>query len=328
MSNATSKNAGAGSIDPMTLDQSDFSPHPSWPAGNPPFPFAPVSPQANIVNSRSDSVTHQFGQITPPDDDGTVKELKSMPRQPTSYLPSTRGVHSQVSFTAKSERARNAANQRHAKAKKAKKEQTSHVETPSDEDGDGDMDHKREKYREKNRLAAAKCRAKKKMNVEGLEEEAREATARNNKLRVQARELRDTFSELRSHALLHDPSQGCKCGQIHMYNSNKAQEAARGATLMMPPLSHVSSPSADSIGFGEPSPSSSDMESRRQSLNVRGHMAAGHARYYSHGASVSEMAQYQQTDGDDMDFSNFGLDNDGGFGSEAERDGFSGLVQR
>ncbi|EME85599.1 uncharacterized protein MYCFIDRAFT_19704, partial [Pseudocercospora fijiensis CIRAD86] len=69
-----------------------------------------------------------------------------------------------------------------------------------------EADDKKERYREKNRLAAAKCRSKKKTHTEGLEESARFITAQNNKLRAEERELRDMFSSLRHQALAHDPT--------------------------------------------------------------------------------------------------------------------------
>ncbi|EMC98379.1 hypothetical protein BAUCODRAFT_43157, partial [Baudoinia panamericana UAMH 10762] len=64
---------------------------------------------------------------------------------------------------------------------------------------------KREQYREKNRLAAAKCRAKKKENVDVLEKQHRELNAQNTALRFQERQLRDELSHLRTMALHHTP---------------------------------------------------------------------------------------------------------------------------
>lgn len=201
----------------------------SWPAGQSHMDF---STQAAIVHERGNSVVDHYGQITPPED-GTP-------------FAAPRGAEPDAKMSAKSERARNAANQRHAKAKKVcmgsvwrlqqllissqARRDSSRTEASTEVEAEV-VDDKREKYREKNRLAAAKCRAKKKNNTEDLEESARIITSANSRLRAQERELRDIFSNLRHQALAHDQTQGCTCSAIHMYNNNKAQEAARGAAM-------------------------------------------------------------------------------------------------
>lgn len=221
--------------------------------------------QSEILEGRPSSVSQQFGQITPPDD-----------TPPKDFPAASNG---EPVLSAKSERARNAANQRHAKAKRAKKEGAKGSKAQSanedEDDGEGEVDGKREKYREKNRLAAAKCRAKKKTHTEDLEESARHITATNNRLRAEERELRDLFSSLRHQALAHDPTQGCKCSAIHMYNHNKAQEAARTAAMglagigMGIPGPGIPSPSIGSDGSGMNSPRfASQPASRAQSFST------------------------------------------------------------
>jgi hypothetical protein len=152
-------------------------------------------------------------------------------------------------------------------------------------DSPSDGDDKREKYREKNRLAAAKCRAKKKNNTEDLEEAARLAGYQNNRLKQEARELRDEFSELRSLALLHDKTQGCKCADMHAYNQNKAQEQVMAVRI----AGHASdgfmlgSPSQDSIGSPAQSPAFNDEFPRSHSFSggrptfQKGHTARAHS---------------------------------------------------
>ncbi|KXT18542.1 hypothetical protein AC579_2277 [Pseudocercospora musae] len=207
---------------PAFFDQRSLSPtSQNWPVPQSYEGFHTLSSQNDIVNARPASVVQQFGQITPPDD-GTPKFSPAKQNTLTASQASS-------DSTAKSDRARNAANQRHAKAKKAKKDSARDAKDADDEVDD--VDDKKERYREKNRLAAAKCRSKKKTHTEGLEESARFITAQNNKLRAEERELRDMFSSLRHQALAHDPTQGCTCQAIHMYNSNKAQEAVRGAAM-------------------------------------------------------------------------------------------------
>lgn len=239
----------------------------SWAKVKSPRTLHAQSMQSEILDGRASSVAQQFGQITPPDD-----------TPPKEFPAASNG---EPPLSAKSERARNAANQRHAKAKRAKKEGAKGTkaqganEDDDDDDGEGEVDGKREKYREKNRLAAAKCRAKKKTHTEDLEESARHITATNNRLRAEERELRDLFSSLRHQALAHDPTQGCTCSAIHMYNHNKAQEAARTAAMglagigMGAPGPGIPSPSIGSDGSGLNSPRfASQPASRAQSFST------------------------------------------------------------
>lgn len=232
------------SMNPMNsfmFEDDSMSPDPSaWQNGD--MEMQPPSLQTDIGHNHGNTVVHQFGQITPPDDDASkALALASYPMRSTP-APS-QAIH------AKSERARAAANSRHAKAKKARKDSVRKVEDLDDGEEDG-VEGKREKYREKNRLAAAKCRAKKKMNTEDLEESARSASAQNNRLRAEERELRDLFSSLRDRALAHDPSQGCNCQAIHAYNMHKAHEAARATMGFVPGV--MPSPSQHSIDSASP----------------------------------------------------------------------------
>ncbi|CAK3810725.1 hypothetical protein DOTSEDRAFT_69427 [Lecanosticta acicola] len=239
--NGMSEQFSPGFVNPFLFDQVDVSPDsPSWHAGSSTMDMRPQSMQEDIVNSRGASVAHHYGQVTPPDD-STPKAFSSMPTQHQPTPPA------QSIPNAKSERARNAANQRHAKAKKARKDSGRSAGTPDDE-GD-EVEDKRERYREKNRVAAAKCRAKKKVNTDDLEQSAREVTAKNTRLKAEERELRDLFSSLRDQALAHDPTQGCTCQTIHQYNRHKAQETARGVMTGF----GVQSPSQQSADSGSPS---------------------------------------------------------------------------
>jgi hypothetical protein len=260
-----------GEVSPLTPSWSDQMPMPV------PVPqmsaHAPLQnpPQAANVTRRGDSIA-QFGQITPPDDTSSA--------EPTGRQESS-DAGQKSSTQAKSERARNAANSRHSKAKKAKKDSFSgRLDSPSD------GDDKREKYREKNRLAAAKCRAKKKNNTEDLEDAARIAGYQNTRLKQEARELRDEFSELRSLALMHDKTQGCKCSDMHAYNQNKAHEqvmavrtAGHASDCMM-----NESPGQDSMGSPDQTPGFSDDFSRSHSFSAgarpsfqKGHTARAHS---------------------------------------------------
>lgn len=200
--------------------------------------FIPPASQTSIAAARSDSVAEKHGQVTPPD---------STPPRVSGRKSST--VYSQSSKStkpSKSERARHAANQRHAKSKQAPPARESSLSADVEEDEE-DAEIRKEKYREKNRIAAAKCRAKKKDNTDGLEEQYRDLQASHNFLTREARKLRDEYSTLRTLALQHAPdTPGCGCSQIYTYNQCQAGEVVRnlGAPLVTSPTDSILSPSA------------------------------------------------------------------------------------
>lgn len=189
--------------------------------------------QNDNLKGRGDSVIQQFGQITPPQDRITP-ELGDSKISKTSNGART----GQKRKMDTSERARHAANQRHSKPKKARMEcekrenleectESKHDEEPQN-DGD-DVRDKRDEYREKNRLAAAKCRTKKKASIDELEERQRELATTNTLMKHLERELRDELTVWRTMALQHsEQSAGCQCHNVHAYNARKASELAFG----------------------------------------------------------------------------------------------------
>lgn len=187
--------------------------------------FPDANAMQQIVQNRR-SVKQQFGQITPPDD--AVTEFAPKP----TTAESAASQAAERAKSDKSERARNAANQRHAKTKKMRKD--SQPSNPDDSDGEGETSDKKEKYREKNRLAAAKCRAKKKENIEDIEVKHRKLSAMNSSLKKQVQDLRGELTGLRTHALNH---QDCNC-QIARYNVNQAKRVAMGVDVPSPTMGY------------------------------------------------------------------------------------------
>ena len=198
---------------------------------------------SSIVNSRNQVVEH-FGQITPPEDDD----------KPDSYAePSSREVsdakrkheEEDIAKENRTQRARNAANKRHSKSKTARRDST------NDADSDGADSLKGQGkstnvQREKNRLAAAKCRAKKKATSEDMQETHREGSKQNSYLHREMRELRDQKAFLRNSLLQHEPGV-CQCHAIHRFNFNQAQQLAMGVGAM---IGQPMSPSQESVGSG------------------------------------------------------------------------------
>ena len=197
---------------------------------------------SEVVDSPTHSTAFKhISQISPPDATTSVAVDVRKLKAGVSKRQTAPGVKMD-----NSQRARNAANQRHAKTKRSSdvREDSGLVDSPDSEDELGGVESKREKYREKNRLAAAKCRMKKKDNVQGLEERSREMSAENNFAKVEMRQLRDELTCLRTMALHHAAHiQGCNCLALHAYNSRKAGELA--SEWSIPELSSSPSSSAN-----------------------------------------------------------------------------------
>lgn len=202
-SNVDSSNMYAGQLSGRnTLDSSD--------AKRPPL----FSMQSSIVSKREESAAEKYGQITPPEEPGSEGPSKKRPKMVSAETD-----------PAKSERARNAANKRHEASRKKSKEWLDNPDQLASSE-DGDAEGQRQKYREKNRLAAAKCRAKKKENNDGLEESARDMSKLNTALKQEVQAIRQELTTLRTYCLAHQPGGDCKCRKIHQYNHNRAQAMA------------------------------------------------------------------------------------------------------
>ena len=115
---------------------------------------------------------------------------------------------------ARSVRARNAAKQRHNKYAKRLRL--------------GDGVSQQERTREKNRIAAAKCRSKKKKALTVLERDYDIMSTANNILRGEERNLREQLTHWRTLALQHSTDQsGCYCDLVQQYNTHQAMKAAK-----------------------------------------------------------------------------------------------------
>lgn len=80
-----------------------------------------------------------------------------------------------------------------------------------------------EMYRNKNRLAAVRCRAKKRLNVGRLEERHRVLSANSSYMKREELRLRNQLTQLRTTALRHDTDL-CSCRNIHAYNRHQANK--------------------------------------------------------------------------------------------------------
>lgn len=173
--------------------------------------------QNHILSKRGVSAAQHYGQITHPNE---TTPTEAFDRQ--SSAPSHRGraeIDKLQSF-------RNAATQRHAKSKSAREAQLrKHRADPNAKGSADDVEDKQKRYREKNRAAAARCRAKKQQDVEGLEDRHRELSANNSYMKREERILRGQLTQLQTMALLHN-EELCTCHGIHSYNFRRADKVA------------------------------------------------------------------------------------------------------
>ncbi|KAK3046381.1 hypothetical protein LTR09_012125 [Extremus antarcticus] len=104
--------------------------------------------------------------------------------------------------------------------------------------------------RVKNRLAAAKCRAKKKATSKKMQDVHREGARTNYYLQREVRELRDQKAFLRNALLCHEPGM-CQCNAIHRFNMAQAQRLAMVGSGTIPLAISPSQESISSINTPE-----------------------------------------------------------------------------
>jgi SMC interacting uncharacterized protein involved in chromosome segregation len=120
--------------------------------------------------------------------------------------------------TAESEpilRARHAANQRHRKAQKNRN--GSHLHGSTNE-ADTEVAEKKQRLREKNKVAAAKCRLRKGKQAETMQAKGADLSKTNAQLKSCLQELRRELNGLRASALGH-----ADCDPVDRYNQNQAK---------------------------------------------------------------------------------------------------------
>ncbi|KAI4719905.1 hypothetical protein E4T48_03913 [Aureobasidium sp. EXF-10727] len=157
----------------------------------------------------------RYGQVTPPDDANIHESTKPFGKRADSGASGIE-IDDASSMSPRSSMSN--------KRPSVRSTQKSQKESRASEDGlTGD---KKDKYREKNRVAAAKCRAKKKEHTDQLEDTYRTQSAMNSALKQTEKSLRDELSYWRTQALQHT---FCSCHPIQEYNMKKAQSMTFGS---------------------------------------------------------------------------------------------------
>lgn len=219
---------------------STMDPSSLWPASmdqpelpNVPPMQAPIQPSSTLDMQRSSlscspltiaqrrSIAERpRSSMTPPTSTPTSATSYGRALSAQASTPATSVSDSPVSSSPveseKTRRARYAANQRHSKAKQARKDS-------QQSEGAGVADsraaERKQRHREKNKVAAAKCRSRQRKQVQTIQEKGSRLEEKNLQLKTMIQELRGELNSLRSMALDH---QECAC-PVARYNHDQAE---------------------------------------------------------------------------------------------------------
>ena len=179
-----------------------FSPK-DWPYNN---AYQQPNPASILTNIDTVNTRAQYGQVTPPDDDNDNESIFEY------HLKSQYQQDAQDDTGGKKRKRNNPTTSESQSPKRARKYASrgaSNVAEPIKIE-----DVKRSKFLERNRVAASKCRQKKKEWTQNLENKARELQKNNSSLRLMVDSLRQEVIFLKSEMLKHS---SCSCEQIQKF---------------------------------------------------------------------------------------------------------------
>lgn len=149
--------------------------------------FAPQNIFTSMSNARS-----QHGQVTPPDD----LSPKSMETKPT--FPDDEHTDIPVKIEPQKTDNKRKRSDKASNGTSSRKRGRKSVVTVQEEELDPEEKAKRDQFLERNRVAAHKCRQKKKEWVTKLDEEVRELSSRNKYLRAETDLLNNALFEMKN----------------------------------------------------------------------------------------------------------------------------------
>ena len=173
---------------------------------------ATIAQRRNTARGPQPSLTPSS---TPVSTTGYGRSLSAQASTPASMISKSPDPTSPIE-SEKTLRARYAANQRHSKAKQARKDSHQN-ESPSEADTKAAV--RKQRHREKNKVAAAKCRSRQRKQVQTIQEKGSRLEEKNLQLKTMIQELRGELNTLRSMALDH---QQCNCS-VARYNHDQAE---------------------------------------------------------------------------------------------------------
>ena len=179
-----------------------FSPK-DWPYSN---AYQQLNPASILTNIDTANTRAQYGQVTPPDDDNDNESIFDY------HLKSQYQQDAQDDIGGKKRKRNTSTTNESQSPKRARKYASrgaSNVAEPMKTE-----DVKRSKFLERNRVAASKCRQKKKEWTQNLENKARELQKNNSSLRLMVDSLRQEVVFLKGEMLKHS---SCGCDQIQKF---------------------------------------------------------------------------------------------------------------
>lgn len=172
---------------------------------------------SETLQDRMNSIS-RFGQITPPDD--KVMFTTNL----ANIIKREHDDNNDVNMADLQQDASSVSRRKSSTASASKRSRKGSRGHNKDEEGsDPEEDAKREKFLERNRVAASKCRQKKKEWTNGLEDRLRHLQAENTHLKSFTATLRDEVLSLKGEMLKH---QSCGCHGIRNYLANQASNLA------------------------------------------------------------------------------------------------------
>lgn len=199
-------------------DSASFSPK-SWPYHD----YQSSTPSNIPKNAHPGTTRAHYGQVTPPDDENDSESLldyhlreqlrQHEVQQPSSLSPTKKRKRNNTINTE--------SNDQQSTTKRVRKYTSRGSTNVADPNKPEDV--KRSKFLERNRVAASKCRQKKKEWIQGLENRARELQKNNSQLRVMVESLRQEVLYLKSDMLKHNT---CDCHQIQEFMNSGVDHSA------------------------------------------------------------------------------------------------------
>ncbi|TKA78348.1 hypothetical protein B0A49_01230 [Cryomyces minteri] len=171
-----------------------------------------ISPLDILYTRRSTGTREEYGQYTPPDDESSDVGHKAAPSKEAGFVDGRR----RTAEKRRSDATPPSTGESNREVPPSKRRRGSKVAIKSEEPEDPEDGVKRDRFLERNRLAAAKCRQKKKVWTEGLEERGRNAQAQNTFLRAEIANLRNELMSLKGMVLTHVEA-NCGCTRIREY---------------------------------------------------------------------------------------------------------------
>ncbi|KAL8703195.1 MAG: hypothetical protein Q9201_003614 [Fulgogasparrea decipioides] len=176
------------------------SPAPSWP----PFQYGQQAPVHNILTDIYPDTRVQFGQSTPPDDEfPNLFPVREQSQDPFDSKHESAGeTHRKRSTTSSNDK---------TTAPKRSRKHGRNANASNGQATSSAEEVRRHKFLERNRIAASKCRQKKKEWTQNLETRARELAKENNSLRLMVDSMRDEMLFIKGEMLKHT---SCGCDDI------------------------------------------------------------------------------------------------------------------